>query len=177
MSVSDTRRHRDGWVALGMTISATSAALSSFAGLRDLAGFAGWHPYMAPLLPLTVDSLALTSIRIALTAGAPRRARRLAGWTSLTAVLLSLVGNAADHLVAARLLAVTWPLVLAVGAVPPLVLAAVVHLAVLRTEVNEAGLVPEPSLARSTGTALEAVPRTEGQDEGRSPVRQGGRAA
>jgi hypothetical protein len=48
--------------------------------------------------------------------------------------LLSLAGNAVFHLIAANLLQVTWVVVLGVGAVPPVVLGLVSHLAVLRTE-------------------------------------------
>jgi hypothetical protein len=55
------------------------------------------------------------------------------------AILLSVLGNATWHLVAAELVSVTWVVVVLVGAVPPVVLGLVAHLAVLRTQDDEDG--------------------------------------
>jgi hypothetical protein len=130
---------RDLWVALGMTLSATSAALSSFDGLRSLALAAGWTVWMGPLLPLTVDAFAATATRVWLAdSTGSTRARRFARRCAVGAILLSLAGNAIWHLVDAGLLEMTWLIVLAVGAVPPLVLGLVTHLAVLRRQIDQA---------------------------------------
>jgi hypothetical protein len=148
------RRQRDGWVALGMTVSATSAAVSSFSGLRLLAEVAGWAPIMAWLFPLTVDAYAMTATRVWLAASTrSERARRFARTNAVGAILLSLCGNATYHLIAAGLVAVTWPIVLGVGAVPPLVLGLVSHLAVLRTQADPAG---PPQRSRTEAAGAEA---------------------
>jgi hypothetical protein len=151
---------RDWWVALGLFVSAVSAAVSSYAGLQSLALAAGWHPWVAPLFPLTVDCLALTAVRVWLARSTRSvRARRYARITAIGAVLLSVAGNATWHLVAADLLDITWTVVVLVGAVPPVTMALVVHLAVLRTQDDEARpqTVPEAGLepAGATGTVLE----------------------
>lgn len=177
---------RDGWVALGMAVSATSAAVSSFSGLRSLAEVAGWAPEMAWLFPLTVDAYAMTATRVWLAASTRSdRARRFARSNAVGAILLSLCGNAAWHLVAAQLIAVSWPIVLAVGTVPPLVLGLVAHLAVLRTQVD--GLVAaettrteamsttalpalvSPVTGPSTATAVQPLPVRPALESGDGP--------
>ncbi len=123
----------DWWVVLGLAVSAIAAAVSSFSGLTALARVTGWQPWMAPLLPATVDALAATATRLWVSSASEgQRVRRLARTCALGAILLSLAGNACDHLVSAGLVPVTWPVVLAVGAVPALVLGLVAHLAALR---------------------------------------------
>lgn len=115
-----------------MAVSAISAGFSSFDGLRSLAQATGWG-MMAPLFALCVDAYALTSIRVWLTSSAAsHRVRAFARWNAVGAILLSLAGNAAWHLIAAELLAVTWPVVMIVGGVPPVILGLVAHLAALR---------------------------------------------
>ena len=119
-------------------MSATSAAVSSFAGLRELAVVAGWPVVLAPLLPLTVDAYAMTATRVWLAESTrSQRARRFARANAVGAILLSLTGNAVYHLIAVHLVAASWVVVVAVGAVPALVLGLVSHLAVLRTQVDE----------------------------------------
>ncbi len=130
-------RRRDGWVVAGMTVSATSAAVSSFAGLRGLAVVAGWPVVLAPLLPLTVDAYAMTATRVWLAASTgSAQARHFARTNAIGAILLSLLGNAIYHLIAVHLVAASWVVVVAVGAVPALVLGLVSHLAVLRSQVD-----------------------------------------
>ncbi|WP_194904383.1 DUF2637 domain-containing protein [Catenulispora rubra] len=137
---------KDWWVTAGLAVSAASAAVSSFAGLHGLALVAGWPPRMAPLLPITIDSLAAVATRIWLAPGTcSARARRFARANSVGALGLSLMGNAIFHLIATGLLVANWMVVVAVGAVPALVLGLVSHLAVLRAEVDPAGPAPNPS--------------------------------
>jgi hypothetical protein len=157
-------RPRDGWVSLGMAVSATAAAVSSFSGLFELAVAAGWAPVMAPLLPLTIDAFAATATRIWLSgAAASNRARRFARICAVSAIALSLAGNATWHLVAAQLVSVNWMVVLAVGAVPPCVLGLVSHLAVLRTQTDDvvpdavAGTVPKVQVDTTSGTNDELL--------------------
>jgi Protein of unknown function (DUF2637) len=142
---------RDWWVTLGMGISAASAAVSSFAGLRGLAVVAGWPVWLAWLLPLTIDAYAMTATRVWLAQSTrSAKARRFARINAIGAILLSLSGNAVYHLIAVHLVAASWVVVVAVAAVPALVLGLVSHLAVLRTDPAipaEAEVRPEADLS------------------------------
>ncbi|WP_206443255.1 DUF2637 domain-containing protein [Candidatus Protofrankia californiensis] len=129
---------RDWWVILGMTVTALAAAISSFSGLHSLAVATGWPEALAPLLPFTIDAYAMTATRVWLSkATGSAAARRFARWNAIGAIGLSLVGNAAWHLIAAKVLAVSWPIVVLVGAVPPAVLGLLSHLAVLHGQDDE----------------------------------------
>jgi hypothetical protein len=133
-------RPRDWWVTAGMTVTAISAAVSSFSGLRSLAAATGWPGALAPLLPLTIDAYAMTATRVWLS-GRTRstEARDFARWNAILAIALSLVGNGAWHLLAAGTVQLGWPIVVCVGAVPPAVLGLLSHLAVLRGEDGKGG--------------------------------------
>jgi uncharacterized protein DUF2637 len=169
------RPARDWWVILGMTITAISAAVSSFSGLQSLAVATGWPEPLSFLLPCTIDAYALTATRVWLSAATrSARARRFARWNAVMAIGLSLVGNAVWHLIAAKVLTVTWPIVVLVGAVPPAVLGLLSHLAVLRGQVDpapvtvprpvEPGSVPLPAVHRSVVMQSAEPPRPD-QDE------------
>jgi hypothetical protein len=130
---------RDGWVSVGIAVSAVAAVVSSFAGLRALAVATGWPVVLAPLLPLAIDAYAMTSTRVWLAASTGSlRARRFARWNAVGAIGLSVAGNAVWHAIAVGLVRVSWSVVLAVGSVPALVLGLVAHLAVLRGQVDPA---------------------------------------
>jgi hypothetical protein len=161
---------RDWWVALGLSVSALSAAVSSFAGLHALALSTGWHPWAAPLFPLTVDCYALTAVRVWL-AGSTRsvRARRFARANAFLAILLSVAGNATWHLMAAGLVTVTWAVVVLVGAVPPVVLGLVAHLAVLRTQDEP----EDETVLRNVPAVPEYVPGTAGEEASTVPELRG----
>lgn len=134
---------RDWWVVAGMTVTALAAAVSSFSGLHSLAAATGWPEALAPLLPFTIDAYAMTATRVWLSkATGSAEARRFARWNAIGAIGLSLVGNAAWHLIAAKVLTVTWPIVVLVGAVPPAVLGLLSHLAVLRGQDDEDEAMP-----------------------------------
>ncbi|MBV9383364.1 MAG: DUF2637 domain-containing protein [Streptosporangiaceae bacterium] len=141
-------------MVLGMSVTACAAAVSSFAGLRSLAAASGWPQALSPLLPFTVDAYAMTATRVWLS-GATRSvtARQFARWNAVMAIGLSLIGNAVWHLVAAHVLTVTWVTVVTVGAIPPLVLGLLSHLAVLRGQDDE-----------------DSVPATKDNPEDRSGV-------
>jgi len=167
---------RDGWVSLGIAVSAVSAGFSSFAGLRGLAAATGWGA-MAPLFALCIDAYALTAIRIwpagPATASA---ARRFAKRNAIGAILLSLAGNAIWHLIAAGLLAVTWPVVVAVGGVPPVILGTVTHLAVLRRQVEQPPAGPPSTkdvLRTPPASATKAAGRPSPRPPAAAPVRRG----
>jgi hypothetical protein len=129
---------RDWWVIAGMVVAAASAAVASFSGLRGLALIAGWPDRLAWLLPLTVDAYAMTSARVWLAASTSSTgARRFARTNALGAIAASIAGNAAYHAVGAGLLAVSWPIVVAVGAVPAGVLGLTAHLHALRSRTEQ----------------------------------------
>lgn len=88
---SSVRGARDWWVILGMTVTAISAAVSSFSGLRSLAAATGWPEALSPLFPLTVDAYAMTATRVWLSGSTgSERARRFARWNAIMAIGLSL---------------------------------------------------------------------------------------
>ena len=121
-----------------MSITAVSAVVSSFSGLRALAMATGWPSGLALLLPGTVDAYAMTATRVWLSAATgSARPRRFARWNAIGAISLSLLGNATWHLVAAGVMGISWPIVVIVGAVPPAVLGLLSHLAVLRGQDEE----------------------------------------
>jgi len=133
MTGSTTSPERDWWVVVGMTTAAASAAIASFSGLRGLAETAGWPPRLAWLLPITIDAYAMTSARVWLAATTRSgSARRFARANALGAITASTAGNAAYHAIGAGLLALSWPIVVLVGAVPATVLGLTAHLHALR---------------------------------------------
>jgi hypothetical protein len=159
-------------VTLGLAVTATSAAVSSFAGLRGLAVMAGWQVWLAPLLPATIDSYAMTSVRVWLSESTRSvRARRFARTNAMGAIGLSLVGNGVYHLVAVGLLAASWPVVVAVGAVPALILGLVSHMAVLHAQAD----LPVPQVGPSpTGSAPGTGPGPDAPAPNGPPYRTEG---
>lgn len=117
----------------GMAAVAGAAAVTSFDGLRALAERCGTPYAISFLLPVAVDAAAAVATLVWLTSTIPAvitEARRLA-WT---AIVLSVLGNAAEH--AFSVLQIVPPpvytvaLAALVGAVAPAIFGAVVHLAV-----------------------------------------------
>jgi hypothetical protein len=183
-----TTKPRDGWVMTGMAVAATSAAVASFTGLRGLALVAGWPDRLAWLLPVTIDAYAMTSARVWLAGTShTRRARRFAQANAIGAIATSIVGNAAYHAVSVRLLTVSWPIVVIVGAVPAAVLGLTAHLHALRTierdspvldaiedgtdNCVESGTGSEPESEPQSGPEDGTQARTESGTEHRYPAR------
>jgi hypothetical protein len=135
-----------------MSVAAVSAAVASFAGLRGLAQVAGWPDRLAWLLPVTIDAYAMTSARVWLAGTlASSRARSFARANAIGAIATSIVGNAGYHLVAAGVVAISWPIIVLVGAVPAAVLGLTAHLHALRTVM---------ATAREPSPAAEDRPRS-----------------
>lgn len=126
-------RPLDSWTWVGIGVAAIAAAAASAGAQHDLAVAVGWGDLTAWLLPGCVDTLAAVAARVWLDTAAPDPARRYARTVALTAVAASLALNAGGHAMTAGLMAVSVPLVVAVGAVPAASLAATVHLTAART--------------------------------------------
>lgn len=169
----------------GMVVSAASAAVSSFSGLRGLADASGWAPELAWLLPVTVDAYATTSARVWLAASTrSTEARRFARANALGAITVSIAGNAVYHAAETGLLEITWPVVVVVGAIPAAVLGLTSHLHALRSRppsepMSTAPVHDEPAskeLTRIDGSASEdrapiPTPAEPGWPDRRTPDR------
>jgi hypothetical protein len=164
----------------GMAVAAASAAVASFTGLRGLALVAGWPDRLAWLLPVTIDAYAMTSARVWLAGTShTRRARRFAQANAIGAIATSIVGNAAYHAVSVRLLIVSWPIVVVVGAVPAAVLGLTAHLHALRTiergrpgpDANKDGAESEQESGTEDGTQYRTESGTEHRSETRTRSR------
>lgn len=144
--MSTSKPSRDPLVILGLSVVTLAAAISSFGALYGAALIAGWTKTMAPLLPVTVDATALTATRIWLAASTPtEQARGFARSTAFGAVVVSLLGNGVYHLAEAGVVRPGVALVIAAGAVSPVALAVVSHLAVLRgTRPAAETVIPAP---------------------------------
>lgn len=129
---ADGRPSADLVLLMTTWTAGVAAAVASFSALLGLARIAGWNPDLAWLLPLTVDAYALGSLRLWLAKStqsttARHRARR----NAVLAILASVAGNATYHAAAAHVFVITWPVVVAVSATPPVVLGLVSHLLAL----------------------------------------------
>jgi hypothetical protein len=125
-----------------LLVVAGAAAVLSFAALRDLALLCGFAVRLAWLLPLVVDTGAAAGSLVWLGGWAANPARRFARTLALALLGLSVAANALGHGLEAFRLSPPWWVVVAVSAIAPAVLGAVVHLAVL---VGRPGTVIEPS--------------------------------
>lgn len=123
-----------------LAVVAAAAAVLSFSALRDLAGLCGFAPGLAWLLPIVVDAGAAAGCLIWL--GEHHDGQRFARTFTWVLLAASVTGNAVVHGLTAYHLAPPWWLVVAVSAVAPAVLGAVVHLAVLASQART-----EPSVS------------------------------
>ena len=114
-----------------LAVVATAAAVLSFSALRDLALLCGFAAELAWLLPVVVDAGAAAGSLVWLGGRTHQLARRFARALALTLLGLSVGANALAHGLEAYRLAPAWWVVVAVSAIAPAVLGAVVHLAVL----------------------------------------------
>lgn len=162
--MSTRTAERDLWAMSGMAVAATSAAVASFSGLRGLASVAGWPEHLSWLLPVTVDAYAMTSTRLWLAGRTRRRgARRFAAANAFGAIAGSVAGNAVYHAVSTGLIAVSWPIVVSVGAVPAAVLGLIAHLHALHSGTDRAD-VPESERRPVLDPKNEDGSRTDDED-------------
>jgi outer membrane biosynthesis protein TonB len=156
-------RDRDLVIDLSLTVVAVTAIVASFGTLSALATHVGWQGRTAWLLPCCIDALALGAGRVWLSGQATAEARQYARRVSLSALAVSVVGNDIGHIVSMeKVTLVKVLLAVAVGAVPPIALGAVGHLATL-----VALRKPEPvAEVETTPELLEtAEPEPEPQPE------------
>ncbi|MFC5997094.1 DUF2637 domain-containing protein [Pseudonocardia hispaniensis] len=114
-----------------MVIVAVCAAVLSFSALRDLALLCGFTAELAPMLPIVVDAGAAAGSIIWLGRASPGGARSYGRALALILLSGSVGGNALGHGLAAYSARPHWLVVVAVSAIAPATLAALVHLAVL----------------------------------------------
>lgn len=188
---------RDRGTYGGMLAVAVAAAVLSFsalAGLAELAGVtaalplpAGGRFRLAWLLPIAVDAYAVTATRVWLRSAGTARTRGYARRNALGAIGLSVAGNAAYHALAAAGLKsladvrAGWAVIVAVSAVPPVMLGLVGHLHALVSDDHRPAVAP-PSAAPPARGLAPAAPRvrpartapTDGARTGtRRPARAG----
>ncbi len=162
-------RSRDGWTYAGILAVAVAAAVLSFDSLTGLAHLAGVTGRVGGfrlswLLPIAVDAYAVTATRVWLRTAGTARTAAYARRNAVGAIVLSVAGNATFHgLTAAGVatLATTgwgWLLVVAVSAVPPVMLGLVAHLHALvsgdhRTTETTRPVSETAAMSASGGTA------------------------
>ncbi|TQS46178.1 DUF2637 domain-containing protein [Cryptosporangium phraense] len=153
-----------------MVVSAASAAVASFSGLRGLADASGWAPELAWLLPVTVDAYATTSARVWLAASTrSAEARRFARANALGAITVSIAGNAVYHAAETGLLEITWPVVVVVGAIPAAVLGLTSHLHALRSRPPSEPMSTGPVSNESASDELARIDGSNGADPSALP--------
>jgi len=140
------------WLLLAVVSSA--AAVLSFASLRDLALLCGFARGLAWLLPIVVDAGAAAGVLGWLGQVGGAASRRFARTLALVLMVTSVAGNAIVHGLGAYSLRPAWWLVVAVSAVAPAVLGAVVHLAV---SVAQASTEPAESAGEDFGDRAEVA--------------------
>ena len=129
------KSNRDPVLLAAAWVAGIAAAVASWSALYGLALRCGWSHLTAPLFPLTVDAYAVAALRVWLGRGTGSASARLrARRNAVLAIVASMAGNAALHAAAAGVYSITWPVVVAVSAVPPVTLGLVSHLFALRAE-------------------------------------------
>ena len=142
------RKKRDWLSIAGMAAVAGAAAFTSYSGWAGLAEMAGWNHLLAKFLPITVDAYAMTATRVWLSpAKLTAKARMWARRNAIGAITTSVLGNAFYHAAAAHVLTVTWPVVVALSAVPPIALGLTTHLWHLADDTEPESQSPGPAIA------------------------------
>ncbi|WP_170212196.1 DUF2637 domain-containing protein [Saccharothrix australiensis] len=163
------RQVADGWSGPGWLVwlLATpvigSAVVLSFAGLAELARacrIAGWLVY---LWPVSLDATGVVATLIWLDRRAPTDARRAARLLALAAIALSIGGNSLWHWLVARGYQPEVWVQMAVGAVPPMVLAATLHVLQLAARRQVRPDQPTDQPDRSTGQPSDRAPGWAGR--------------
>ncbi|MGW5198902.1 hypothetical protein [Streptomyces spiralis] len=134
-------------------------------GEYHLAVLAGWSGPVAALMPLCLSVYAAAAAVIAATRSPGEPGRRSAVIGAGAALVLALAAQVVAHLIAAGFMTSSAALVAAVSAVPPLVVAHMLHLAASPrpAPVATAGRVTVPATDTGTADRPGTVTATDGQ--------------
>src|SRR5699024_6696492 len=108
--------------------------------------------------PIAIDAAVVVATRTWLAGPSSGRVTRYGRAVALASLALSVAGNATEHAMAAYQLATPWWVVVAVSAVPPIMLGATAHLAALVAA--ERHTAPEPA-GTSSAPASDSPLRSE----------------
>lgn len=163
-------------ILAGLVVVGVAAAVLSFDTINSLAeaaGFSASHAFrivgtgahltlrISWLVPVAVDAFGLLATMAWLTPTFTAEIREYARWIAIADIALSAVLNAMYHGMKAAGwdISACWPVVIGVGAIPPVFVALALHLGSM---VMDQRAVPENvSAAPSTGTAEVATAGTE----------------
>ena len=130
---------------IGLLVVLAAAAALSFDALHDLAVAVRMPPLLAPLLPIAIDAGAAVSCATWLSHRVDDSTAHYARRMTYCLLTLTVVGNAAQLGMHANDLTPPWWAAVAVGAVPPAVVGATVHLIVLVSRASPRGVAaPTP---------------------------------
>lgn len=151
--------NRDPVLLAAACVAGVAAAVASYSALYQLAVMTGWSPRVAWLFPLTIDAYAVAALRVWLGRHtASPQARSRARRNAVLAIVASMAGNAALHAAAAHVYVITWPVVVAVSAIPPVTLGLVSHLLALRAVPAPGQLAGDQDRAGEVARVLPAAP-------------------
>ena len=162
--------NRPPWIVwAGLAVVLAAAAVLSFDALRSLALAVAIPAHLAWLLPLAVDAGAAVSCATWLGGRTDRHTARVAGAMTWALLAVTVLGNAGQLGMHAHGITPPWWVAVLVGAIPPAIVGAVVHLVVLLVRRAPEHAVPEPPDPEPTSgehvPAVPAVPARRGTDE------------
>lgn len=151
----------------GMAVVLAAAAVLSFSALRDLAITVRIASHLAWLLPVCVDAGAAVSTTVWLSGRANEAASGFARWLTWALLVLTVAGNATHQGLAAADVIPPWWVAVLVGAIAPVVVGSVVHLAVLvgRTQLAD-DTTAEPIVVEAAVVAEPAVEKPAADKDG-----------
>lgn len=163
---------RPPWIVwAGLAVVLAAAAVLSFDALRALALAVGIHPHLAWLLPIAVDAGAAVSCATWLGGRTDARAARFAGRMTWALLAVTVAGNAGQLGWHAHAITPPWWVAVLVGAIPPAIVGAVVHLVVLLVRrpvvevvVEQVEVAPVEKVAEEVEEAPATVEAPEVED-------------
>lgn len=180
MPPSGPTTHLPWYARLATTYGRPAVLIAAIAlsapGEYQLARMAGWTPWVAWLMPFTISVYAAAAA--ALAASRPKGARASAIIGSGFALLLALAAQVVAHLLTSGHMRVTWQLIAVVSAIPPAVVAHVLHLAAMPASTRiEHGEQPTVQAAAETEQhpakdEQEPDPTTEEAEQGEQEPEQ-----
>ncbi|MEU0102412.1 hypothetical protein [Streptomyces sp. NPDC006267] len=167
MPPSGPTTHLPWYARLATTYGRPAVLIAAIAlsapGEYQLARMAGWTPWVAWLMPFTISVYAAAAA--ALAASRPKGARASAVIGSGFALLLALAAQVVAHLLTSGHMRVSWQLIAVVSAIPPAVVAHVLHLAAM-----PAGTQPERGERPTEQEPDEAEPDSADGEQASEPT-------